>query len=210
MSRAKYCRGFGIQSPWAYRFVRYVVNEHYPYYAYDDLRPLFPHLSKRERRVCELYLRIANHQQADEAVLVGDVSEAKRAYLHAGCLRMVFSSMGEGACLLTEDSFSLAVVAHGQDMEQQVLSLINRATDASLLIVEGILPFVEPELCAMFDYKIFVDTDADERIHRNGETRRSWARILQDKRVRVSFDLYYCGLLFFDKKKYKQHYKINF
>lgn len=96
MSRAKYCRGFGIQSPWAYRFVRYVVNEHYPYYAYDDLRPLFPHLSKRERRVCELYLRIANHQQADEAVLVGDVSEAKRAYLHAGCLRMAFSSMGEG------------------------------------------------------------------------------------------------------------------
>lgn len=77
MSRAKYCRGFGIQSPWAYRFVRYVVNEHYPYYAYDDLRPLFPHLSKRERRVCELYLRIANHQQADEAVLVGDVSEAQ-------------------------------------------------------------------------------------------------------------------------------------
>jgi len=97
---------------------------------------------------------------------------------------MVFSSMGEGACSLTEDSFSLAVVAHGQDMEQQVLALIKRATDASLLIVEG--------------------------IHRNGETRRSWARILQDKRVRVSFDLYYCGLLFFDKKKYKQHYKINF
>lgn len=99
MSRAKYCRGFGIQSPWAYRFVRYVVNEHYPYYAYDDLRPLFPHLSKRERRVCELYLRIANHQQADVALLVGDVSEAKRAYLHAGCLRMVFSSMGGGGLL---------------------------------------------------------------------------------------------------------------
>ena len=32
--------------------------------------------------------------------------------------------------------------------------------------MEGILPFVEPELCAMFDYKIFVDTDADERILR--------------------------------------------
>ncbi len=28
------------------------------------------------------------------------------------------------------------------------------------------LPFVEPELCALFDYKIFVDTDADERILR--------------------------------------------
>ena len=35
---------------------------------------------------------------------------------------------------------------------------------APVLIVEGILPFVEPELCALFDDKIFVDTDADERI----------------------------------------------
>ena len=38
---------------------------------------------------------------------------------------------------------------------------------APVLIVEGILPFVEPELCALFDYKIFVDTDADERILRS-------------------------------------------
>ena len=46
---------------------------------------------------------------------------------------------------------------------------------APVLIVEGILPFVEPELCALFDYKIFVDTDADERILR---------RILRDVGVR--------------------------
>ena len=37
---------------------------------------------------------------------------------------------------------------------------------APVLIVEGILPFVEPALCALFDYKIYVDTDADERILR--------------------------------------------
>ena len=46
---------------------------------------------------------------------------------------------------------------------------------APVLIVEGILPFVEPELCALFDYKIFVDTDADERILR---------RILRDVKER--------------------------
>ena len=28
------CRGFGIQSPADYAFVRYVVNEHWPYYQY--------------------------------------------------------------------------------------------------------------------------------------------------------------------------------
>ena len=46
---------------------------------------------------------------------------------------------------------------------------------APVLIVEGILPFVEPELCALFDYKIYVDTDADERILR---------RILRDVKER--------------------------
>ena len=44
-----------------------------------------------------------------------------------------------------------------------------------MLIVEGILPFTEPELLALFDYKIFVDTDADERILR---------RILRDVKER--------------------------
>jgi uridine kinase len=37
---------------------------------------------------------------------------------------------------------------------------------APVIIVEGIMLFVEPELCSLFDYKIFVDTDADERILR--------------------------------------------
>ncbi|HJB59774.1 MAG TPA: uridine kinase [Candidatus Faecalibacterium faecipullorum] len=46
---------------------------------------------------------------------------------------------------------------------------------APVLIVEGILPFTEPALLAMFDYKIFVDTDADERILR---------RILRDVKER--------------------------
>lgn len=32
--------------------------------------------------------------------------------------------------------------------------------------MEGILPLAEPELCSLFDYKIYVDTDADERILR--------------------------------------------
>ena len=33
LRRIKYCRGFGVQSPSAYRFIRYVINEHYPYYG---------------------------------------------------------------------------------------------------------------------------------------------------------------------------------
>ncbi|WP_297554949.1 uridine kinase [uncultured Actinomyces sp.] len=35
-----------------------------------------------------------------------------------------------------------------------------------VVIVEGILLFVFPQLCELFDIKLFVDTDADERILR--------------------------------------------
>ena len=46
---------------------------------------------------------------------------------------------------------------------------------APVLIVEGLMPFVEPELRVLFDYKIYVETDADERIVR---------RILRDVKER--------------------------
>ena len=46
---------------------------------------------------------------------------------------------------------------------------------AHVLVVEGILIFAEPELCAEMDIKLFVDTDADVRILR---------RIVRDVRDR--------------------------
>ncbi len=52
---------------------------------------------------------------------------------------------------------------------------VQHVEPAPVIIVEGILPFVEPALCALFDYKIYVDTDADERILR---------RILRDVKER--------------------------
>ena len=54
-------------------------------------------------------------------------------------------------------------------------SEVQHIEPAPVLIVEGILPLAEPELCRLFDYKIYVDTDADERILR---------RILRDVRER--------------------------
>jgi uridine kinase len=39
-------------------------------------------------------------------------------------------------------------------------------TPAPVIVLEGILIFVEPELCELMDIKVFVDTDADVRILR--------------------------------------------
>jgi hypothetical protein len=37
-----------------------------------------------------------------------------------------------------------------------------------------------------------------------------WHKMQDDTRTGTSFDLYYCGILFFDKQRYKHQYKVNF
>ena len=59
-----------------------------------------------------------------------------------------------------------------------VADLINRGVnggDKKVIIVEGILIFEDPELRDLMDIKVFVDTDADERLMR---------RILRDTKER--------------------------
>ena len=59
LSRIHRCWGFGIQSPNDYAFVRYVVNEHWPYYAYDELHETDRIREKKGR----LFFRLSNWRQ---------------------------------------------------------------------------------------------------------------------------------------------------
>ena len=36
-----------------------------------------------------------------------------------------------------------------------------------------------------------------------------WQKLVNDRRVGITFDLYYCGIAFFDKR-FKQNYIVNF
>ena len=63
LKRCTHCRGFGVQSPSAYRFIRYVINEHYPYYAYEELKEHMNMLSKHQHKLGRLFFRLANFWQ---------------------------------------------------------------------------------------------------------------------------------------------------
>ena len=76
LSRIHCCRGFGIQSPTDYAFVRYVVNEHWPYYAYDVLRED----DWLREKLGRLYMRLANWRQPT-VILSDDYLQ----WFHAGC-----------------------------------------------------------------------------------------------------------------------------
>lgn len=82
LSRIHRCRGFGIQSPTDYAFVRYVVNEHWPYYAYSELRGD----DWLERKLGRLYLRLANWRQPAEMARDGC-----QRWWQAGCGKIRFT-----------------------------------------------------------------------------------------------------------------------
>jgi hypothetical protein len=40
--------------------------------------------------------------------------------------------------------------------------------------------------------------------------KRFWRELISDHRTGITFDLYYCGIVLFDKKRQKKNYIINF
>jgi len=162
VSRIGHCRGFGIQSPTDYWLVRYVINEHWPYYQYDKLGENDDWLT---RKLGLLYFRIANWRQPKTIE-----SDGYQEYLQAGCRKATF---GESSELIR-----LSLVG---DYRSRLSYIYNKVETNTVLIVDGIR------------------RDKD-----------FWRELKTDNRVRVTFDLYYCGVVLFDKKRHKQDYIVNF
>lgn len=178
LKRLRYSRGFGIQSPWAYRFVRYVINEHYPYYAYADLASS----RQGDYRIPRLYFRIANYMQSGHWYVYHSWATDYEEYIRRGCVKCAVTPLAIERQL--PERIDLASLSLTGDYEKVCGLLLSSAHAGTLLIVEG--------------------------IRSSRSNLAYWRKIMADPRVRISFDLYDCGLLFFDPKQFKRHYIINF
>ena len=162
LRRIGHCRGFGIQSPSDYWLVRYVINEHWPYYQYETLGQNDDWLT---RKLGRLFFRIANWRQP--AVIE---SNAYREYLQAGCRKAVWGESSE-----------LVVLSLEGDWRSRLSYVYNKVSADSVLIVTGL-----------------------------SKARDIWREIVNDEQAVLTFDLYYCGIVLFDKKRNKQNYIVNF
>lgn len=174
LSRIGHCRGFGIQSPGDYWFVRYVINEHWPYYQYDTLGKGDDWLTQKVGR---LLFRIANWRQPS----VID-SSAYQEYLQAGCRNaLLVGGENEGRKEEEMESDDMVVMSLEGDYYRRLTHIYNKVNSDTVLIV------------------------ADIR-----RAKDLWREIVADERSIITFDLYYCGIVMFDKKRHKQNYIINF
>ena len=162
LRRIGHCRGFGIQSPSDYWLVRYVINEHWPYYQYATLGHDDDWLT---RKLGRLFFRIANWRQPSVIE-----SNAYREYFQAGCQKAVLGESSE-----------LMLLPLDGDCRGRLSYIYDKVSADSVLIVTGL-----------------------------NKARDVWREIVTDERAVLTFDLYYCGIVLFDKKRDKKNYIVNF
>lgn len=184
LRRIKYCRGFGVQSPSAYRFIRYVINEHYPYYAYDELRKELPRLDSLTRKRMELYFRVANFRQASLWLDFCERNDVIATYVGRGCHATQVRRITDLQQITADDRIEVLRICPSAGCEALLEAALQKADDRTLFIIED--------------------------IGYNDTAKRMWQKLLESDITSVSYDLYYLGIAFFDRKRYKANYVVNF
>lgn len=179
--RMGYSRGFGVQSPSAYSFIRYVLTEHYPYYAYDELKMRFKSFNHATKKKGRLYFRLANYAQASHWFDYHSAEQPYAAYVHEGCRKTVFQAI-DGKTI--PNAFRIARLSMTEDYQAVYEALCKVATDDSILILEG--------------------------INDNKDTKAFWKRVQESQKATRTYDLFLCGIIVFDTSKHKHHYIVNF
>ena len=181
--RSKYSRGFGIQSPSAYEFVRYVVNEHYPYYAYQDLENQMKSQSRLFRKLGRLFFRLTNFWQPNEVLISNNKFVP---YIQKACQKVAVKEFDLLNCEFKNTLQPLFVILDMDDLCTNICrnKVFGAVSDKMLLVVTN--------------------------IHSRKSYTQLWNEIIAYSCCGVTYDLYSCGIIFFDKSKHKQNFKINF
>ncbi len=180
LSRIHRCQGFGVQSPSDFRFVREVINCHTHHPDYTLLDGEMPETKGIERKLCRLYYRLADSRKPETVVNFGENEHAPSTVYMAKGC----SQSRINSSFESKEVADLMRIRLCGDCEQAYEEAIEHAGQQSVLVLEG--------------------------IKRGRKERRLWRKAEKDERTGVTFDLYYAGIVFFDKKRYKENYTINF
>ena len=175
-----------------YSHLRYVINEHFPYYAYAGLYARFPEADIVRRKLGQFYLRLANYVQPAMVMslyFTDYESEHSKAYFQAGCatLRFVGVQPSEGVeevskSLRKKDRCNIIVHVNSLNVDAgQIKELVGCLHDGDFMVLDNM-----------------------------NAARHLWDETATSLENIVTFDMYYCGLIYIDSKRYKQNYIINF
>ncbi len=125
--RAPRTRGFGVQSPTDYHFIRHVVSQEIPYYAYSQLEGYTTHLSKREVEILRFYLRLANYVQDRSPIYIigkdvlGNITtELRQKFMTAGSSKSIVHQSSRLPSSITTDTQCVLIIENPQSAKSLI------------------------------------------------------------------------------------------
>lgn len=140
-------------------------------------------LSKHEHKLGRLFFRLANFWQPDFCFC--DHPQLLK-YAQAGCHRLKSGAISEfmdGSVFRCVPNTDRMLIWVDMEYAADVLDeLLTKCTSQTMLVVNGI----------------------------SNKNHALWKTLQANEHVGITYHLYYCGIVFFDKSVYKQHYEVNF
>ena len=213
--RFRHRKGYGVHSPSDFYLITFVIYEHSTYNAYSPLHKLRKGLKKDKccyrEKTDKLLLRLANYLQPKSMLEIGTGSGIDTCYLASGKeaplltladteietdVSPAFSSFP----LITQRKGDITDLLKQQTSRGELPTLIHLAhTQRYEECFEIILPYVRTDTCVIIGNP-----------HANKNKQQWWNELIKDPRTGVTFDLYDIGIVFFDKKRTKEHRIVNF
>ena len=206
--------GYGVHSPSDFYLITFVVYEKLPYYAYAPLKELrgqVQQLSHYREKVDKLLFRLVNHLRPSLLLEVGTGSGLSTCYMASGNQQMDVLT-ADLPCNPTVMKMIEAYprVAYKEIGCEELATEWEKKKDSKVMVhiahtphykeaYEALLPLVDERTCFVIGSP-----------YANKEKKKWWKEVIADPRTGVTFDMYDIGLIFFDKKRIKEHRVVNF
>lgn len=172
-------RGFGVQSPNDYNFITKVVKGRLDKACCSAADMECSDVRGDNFKFVHLCYRVAQYLNPSNCMCLVPENENVRFYV----VRAVPDvEITDEISDKSSEGRSLVILSPAEKYLKDTNELLGKTTENMWMIIDG--------------------------IRKNEETYRMWQQITEDMRTRITFDLYHYGIICFDKKRYKQNYKI--
>jgi precorrin-6B methylase 2 len=230
--KLRYRKGYGVHSPFVYSLITKVIEEKASFYAFDEIEKLrkgiiaernfLSRLTFREtqhRNYGALLFRMVNFFKCRTVLQIGGSSGIMSLYLamasprncHCYVLERRSGLLGRVKKFADVQALNGLHFMEG-DYKENLKSLSATLLQVDLLFINdlSVCPDIE-QLFAIFDSFIYAKTVLIiNNIEKDNKMRTLWQKVKKHSRSRVCIDLYALGVVFFDDKLPKKHYKTYF
>jgi predicted O-methyltransferase YrrM len=230
--KIRYRKGYGVHSPFVYNLITKVIEEKTPFYAFEEIEHFRKKLlsGKNELSIItaketqhanygKFLFRMVNFFKCRNIIQIGSSTGVMGLYL-------TLASRTQSECYLLEERSGLMqavtdfALAHNLKKlhfregayEETLKTLQATIPEADLIFINQIPNSIEIEkvilLCKPLIKKTSILILND--IVKNKKVKNFWQLLKSHPQTRVMMDLYALGIIFFNDKLPKQHYKTYF